>query len=138
MATGARLDLPLPDDDAASMLTICQIMHMRPVAPGVQTSEAFLEVAILINKYDCKVALTYQIMVWLEGKALRKSDSDRLNLFIAAYVLNSPADFTRLGHEVVLHNTSISLPLGLLGIDSALKTTIRTPDQLRLNHYTLC
>ncbi|PIA98226.1 hypothetical protein CB0940_06583 [Cercospora beticola] len=124
LATGARLDLPLPDDDAASMLTICQIMHMRPVAPGVQTSEAFLKLAIVVHKYDCKSALAYQIMVWMQGTQLHESDTDRLNLFISAYVLDSAADFYRLGHDVVLHNKSLSVADDVLGIDRMLKKAI--------------
>ncbi|CAK1360542.1 unnamed protein product [Cercospora beticola] len=109
LATGAQLDLPLPDDDAKSMLTICRIMHMCSDVPAVKRSKAVLEIAVLVDKYKCKAALSYPISVWIQDPRLYLYDSDRMNLFIAAYILELPADFTRPGQELV-HRTRSSFP----------------------------
>ncbi|KAM3421012.1 hypothetical protein BST61_g1436 [Cercospora zeina] len=57
LATGARLDLSLPDDDAASMLTICQLMHLQSPVPKVLSSGAVLKLARIFWNWERTFAL---------------------------------------------------------------------------------
>ncbi|USW55710.1 Putative SKP1/BTB/POZ domain superfamily protein [Septoria linicola] len=52
------LHLPLPDDDGAQMAIICNTIHLRHnKVPRRLTLTQLSEVAILVNKYDCAMAL---------------------------------------------------------------------------------
>lgn len=108
LAGGARLELPLPEDEATSMLTMCQVMHMKAVTAVPATSEALLKLSVLADKYDCKIALSYPISNWMQRPSVRESDQDRVKLFTAAYLLGLHHDFAMLGRDIVMQSCSQS------------------------------
>ncbi|GIZ45956.1 hypothetical protein CKM354_000910100 [Cercospora kikuchii] len=106
LAGGARLELPLPEDEAASMLTMCQVMHMKAVTAAPATSKELLGLAVLADKYDCKIALSYPVSNWMQQPSIRESNQDRVNLFTAAYLMGLHHDFTMLGKDIVMQSCS--------------------------------
>ncbi|GIZ45955.1 hypothetical protein CKM354_000910000 [Cercospora kikuchii] len=126
LSTGARLDLPLPDDHARSMLTICQIMHLHPKVHAPCNCQEMLKLAMLIDKYDCRGPLSYPVSVWMRDRMICRIDSDRVHLFASAYTLGLSVDFTRLGEELVQLSDPRFPPERISGIDQDLQTAIDT------------
>lgn len=124
LSTGPRLDLPLPDDHARSMLTICQIMHLQPKVYAPCNCQEMLKLAMLIDKYDCRGPLSYPVSVWMRDRMCCRIDSDRVHLFASAYTLGLSVDFTRLGEELVQLSDPRFPPQHISGIDQDLQTAI--------------
>ncbi|KAI5356901.1 putative BTB/POZ domain-containing protein [Septoria linicola] len=105
LKTGSQLDLPLPDDDPEIMLLICEVMHMKRVTMNQPNPERLLRLAVVVDKYDCRVALAYFICTWFQQLPAFGSDFERVNVFFAAFYFKLPEEFARLGRQIVLENS---------------------------------
>ncbi|PPJ60482.1 hypothetical protein CBER1_03183 [Cercospora berteroae] len=101
LASGTRLDLPLPEDCPEGMLAICEVMHMKTPTYPTPSVDSLLQVALLVDKYDCRAAMCFAMKIWMqsvEGKLLVR---DSLNLFIIAYLMDFRKSFSKYGRVLV-------------------------------------
>lgn len=116
LATGARLDLPLPEDCPQAMLSICEVMHMKkPTCPTPEVG-SLLKMARLVDKYDCRAAMFFAMKEWIRLASGKSTDRSGLDLFIIAYLMESPTDFKKYGRLVISRTPpfiSITAPEGI-------------------------
>ncbi|KAF2209640.1 hypothetical protein CERZMDRAFT_100423 [Cercospora zeae-maydis SCOH1-5] len=124
LASGEKLELPLPDDDAQAMLTICQVIHMRAVSCSPPTAKQLLNIALLADKYDCRLALSYAMGEWIQIARVTFSNQDRLDLFKVAYLMEYPKDFAEFGRLLVLNSPPKFHMTAPESIDDRLRRTI--------------
>ena len=145
--------IPIPDDNATAMATICNVIHHRnDLLPDVLEPEDSAETLLVADKYDCVLLVLKQATFqWLNSKegicvllvlerAMKQAmfqwlDSkepvpplDLGNLLIAAYVCDNPGAFRRITQKLI---TCTSQPYHLLidtefdvGIPSSILQTI--------------
>ena len=93
--------ISLPDDNAAAMTTICNVIHHRnDLAPEVSALGGLDEIALAADKYDCVLALKYAMFQWLDYKEPVTFQSLG-RLLIAAYVFNNPDAFRRVTRRLI-------------------------------------
>ena len=93
--------IPMPDDDARAMTTLCNVIHHRnDILPDIFEPAALADLALVADKYDCVLALKYAMNLWLDFKepvtflSLGK-------LLIAAYVFDNPNAFRRVTQRLI-------------------------------------
>lgn len=60
-------EIPLPEDDASALQTICAIIHhQNKLVPQTLTASDVLGIAIAADKYDCVDALKFASTNWLQ------------------------------------------------------------------------
>ncbi|PPJ57385.1 hypothetical protein CBER1_01434 [Cercospora berteroae] len=97
------LDLPLPDDDGADMMIICNILHMRHSKLDRRLEVKKLEdVSILADKYNCTMALGPIAEHWVRELRTDCSDATRASLICSAFRLRLPMMFKELGRDHIL------------------------------------
>ena len=70
-------EVPLLEDYADAMQTICCIVHHRnDLAPRYLTAKEVLQIAIEVDKYDLKIALKYASVEWLKPRVKRGKSRD--------------------------------------------------------------
>ncbi|OMP82682.1 hypothetical protein BK809_0006992 [Diplodia seriata] len=101
--------IPLPDDDFASMKTICETLHYKGTVPPAN----WITFARLVDKYDTKDAMQFTIEAWLAEELCKKGPSDKLwyqehpeELLLAAHLLDNPRAFRTASLALMRrHNT---------------------------------
>lgn len=84
---GSKKEVPMPEDDAGAMSVICAVIHYRnDIVPEQFTSRGVLEIAVVADKYDCKVALQHAARHWLDPQNVM-SLKEQMELMTAAYLL---------------------------------------------------
>ncbi|PIA98225.1 hypothetical protein CB0940_06582 [Cercospora beticola] len=101
LASGTRLDLPLPEDCPGAMLAICEVMHMKTSTCSIPSVDSLLQVALLVDKYDCRAAMSYAMKDWMRLAKSKCLDRNILNLFIIAYLMEFSKSFTKYGCALV-------------------------------------
>ena len=103
--------ISMPDDNAAAMTTICNVIHHRnDLAPDVRALGGLAEIALAADKYDCVLALKYAMFQWLNYK-VPVTFLNLGRLLIAAYVFNNSDAFRRVTQRLI---TDFSLSYLLL------------------------
>ena len=94
-------EIPMPDDDARAMITICNVIHHRnDILPDILEPTALADLALAADKYDCVLALRYAVNLWLDFKE-PVTFASMGNLLIAAYVFDNPNAFRRITHRLI-------------------------------------
>jgi len=107
-------EVALPDDDVGAMRTICCVIHHRnDLAPENPTTKEVLRIAIVVDKYDLKVALKYAILEWLKPRSQPTSVvmEEMGHLLAAAYLLNSSEIFITYTNNLLLTHSGSYLGL---------------------------
>ncbi|KAM0323548.1 hypothetical protein ACHAQA_008829, partial [Verticillium albo-atrum] len=93
LAEQGSIEVALPEDNADAIEIVFNIIHGRNnmvreiLAPG-----ELLQVAIICDKYDCTVSLTFAIQAWLSRHSSGDS-ADQWTLAMAALVLRTEERF---------------------------------------------
>ncbi|KAF2807992.1 uncharacterized protein BDZ99DRAFT_489516 [Mytilinidion resinicola] len=63
-------EVPLPEDDADAMRTICYVIHHRnDLVPQHLPAKEVLQIAIEVDKYELVIALKFASLEWLKPQA---------------------------------------------------------------------
>lgn len=96
-------EVPLVEDDADAMWTICCIIHHRnDLVPPRMTAEEILQIAILVDKYDLKVALKFASVEWLKPR-VNATRADMGFLLAANFLFDNPDVFIAHIMALILH-----------------------------------
>ncbi|CZR60106.1 uncharacterized protein PAC_10001 [Phialocephala subalpina] len=97
-------EVPLVEDDAHAMQTICCVIHHRNNdVPVSLTSKEVLQIAIAVDKYDLKVALKYASVQWLKPRP----DEERVDkgyLLAAAFLYDDMDTFAAHTLSLILYH----------------------------------
>lgn len=97
--------IPMPDDDARALITICSVIHHRnDIFPDVLQPTDLADVALAADKYDCVLALKYAMYQWLDFKdrsTFAGTFASLGNLLIAAYVFDNSNAFQRTTQRLI-------------------------------------
>ena len=94
-------EISMPDDNAATITTICNVIHHRnDLLPDLLEPSELPEIALAADKYDCVLALKYVMIQWLDFKE-PVTFSDLGNLLIAAYVFDNSDAFRRVALKLI-------------------------------------
>jgi hypothetical protein len=104
-------EVPLTEDDADAMRTICCVIHHRNDAvPQALTTSEVLQIAIEADKYDCRIALKYASIQWLQPR----DNADMVEqgyLMAAAYLIGNMETFAAHTLALILHYAGSYLEL---------------------------
>ncbi|MCJ1439292.1 hypothetical protein MMC27_008684 [Xylographa pallens] len=96
-------EVPLLEDDAEAMRTICCVVHHRnDLVPQHLTAKEVLQISIEVDKYDLKVALKYASVEWLKPRV----NAERVemgNLLAAAFLFDNTDVFMAHTIALILH-----------------------------------
>ncbi|OAL47474.1 hypothetical protein IQ07DRAFT_646412 [Pyrenochaeta sp. DS3sAY3a] len=99
----APTEIPLPEDDADAMRTVCHIIHHRnDLVPPHLSAEEVLRIAIEVDKYDLKVAFKYANVGWLKPR-INAERVDMGYLLVAAYLFDNTDAFMAHALTLILH-----------------------------------
>jgi len=104
-------EIDMPEDDAEAMEIMLNVIHgcNNAVDDGLNGSQ-ILRVAITADKFDCKVALSFAIKVWLNCANI--TDSNQLwRLLKAAYWFDNAKSFEEISLGLILHHRGSYLKL---------------------------
>ena len=94
-------EIPMPDDNATAMATICKVLHHRnDLLPDCLEPSDLPEIALVADKYDCVLALKYAMIQWLNFKE-PVAFIDLGSLLIAAYVFDNSDAFRRVTQNLI-------------------------------------
>jgi hypothetical protein len=88
-------------DAPADLLLLCQLLHFQGDLENV-THQRFLDLAVIVDKYDCTKALRYATTS--KFAALRPDDlgqTVKISYLAAAWILDQPEAFRRLSKSIV-------------------------------------
>jgi hypothetical protein len=97
------------NDNPRSMLAMCQLLHLKPVEPALDQWD-MLELALLVDKFDCVQPLNHATAGLLSNLDLTKSSPILHDLTASAYILDQPTHFRRFTKAVVLQSTDNYAP----------------------------
>jgi hypothetical protein len=103
LADNEWTEIDMPEDDAEAMEIMLNVIHgiNNAVHNGLDTSK-ILRVAIIADKFDCKVALAFAIKVWLNCANI--TDGSQLWLLLrAAYWFDNAKSFEEISLALMLH-----------------------------------
>lgn len=99
--------IKLVDDNPEAMRLLCNILHMQnDKLPHTLSSEQLIDIALLVDKYDCSRAVKLASSVWLqraEAQLTTGTLEERLSAVAAAYLLDEPVAFRRITSSIVLN-----------------------------------
>ena len=107
LAAASSIQLSLPDDDPAAMVTVCQILHHRhDDVPDRLTCEQILTIASLADKYNCVAALKPNAQGWItENLNLSTATTEtRRSLLVAAYNFRHASLFQQISRDLILNS----------------------------------
>lgn len=114
---GSKKEVPLPEDDVGAMTIICAVIHHRnDIIPERMSSDEVLQISVLADKYDCKVALKHAIHHWLDHRNA-VSLKDLMKLMTAAYLLNHSQAFSAITYTMMMEHAGSYLPFAQDQID---------------------
>ena len=86
---------------------MCTLLHMQPL-DDIPDSYEMMELAVLVDKYDCTVPLRYAISCLLDNVACKPiqwgSERSLNHMVTAAYVADQPVHFRNFTRDLVLHS----------------------------------
>ena len=101
-------EIPMPDDNATTMTSICNVIHHRNAfLPDFLEPRKLAEIALAADKYDCVLALKYVMIQWLDQWLGFKepvpslAPSDLVSLMIAVYVFDNSDAFRRVTRKLI-------------------------------------
>ncbi|KAF8853680.1 hypothetical protein BDZ45DRAFT_761066 [Acephala macrosclerotiorum] len=96
-------EVPLVEDDADALRTICCVIHHRnDDMSQFLTPKEILQIAIEVDKYDLKIALKYASVQWLKPR----DNADRVDkgyLLAAAFIFGDIDTFVAHTLALILH-----------------------------------
>lgn len=114
---GSKKEIPLPEDDVDAMTIMCAVIHHRnDIIPEGISSNEVLQISVLTDKYDCKVALRHAIHHWLDHRNA-VSLKDLMTLMTAAYLLNQAQAFSAITYTMMMEHAGSYLPFAQDQID---------------------
>ncbi|PVH91394.1 hypothetical protein DM02DRAFT_664040 [Periconia macrospinosa] len=100
LSKGSPTEVPLPEDDADAMRTICCIVHHRnDLVSQHLTAKEILRIAIGVDKYDLKIALKYASVEWLKPRVNAERE-EMGHLLAAAFLFDNTDAF--MAHTITL------------------------------------
>ena len=117
LASGSLDGVPLPDDDADAIRTLCNVIHLRNKAlPEYLAPYDVLQVAIAADKYECVEAIQLASRYWLKPVKHEEAllDLDMLDfgwLMSAAYLLDDAKAFSEITREMMMERGDSYLDL---------------------------
>jgi hypothetical protein len=114
---GSKEEIPLPEDDVGAMTIICAVIHYRnDILPGELSSSEVLQISVVADKYDCKVALKHATHHWLDHRYV-VSLREQMELMAAAYVLDQAQAFSEITYAMMMEHAGSYLPFAQDQID---------------------
>lgn len=114
---GSKKEIPLPEDDADAMTIICAVIHYRnDIVPERLSSSEVLQIAVVADKYDCKVAIKYATRHWLDHRKV-VSLKEQMELMTAAYLLGQAQAFSDITYAMIIEHAGSYLPFAQDQID---------------------
>jgi hypothetical protein len=106
-------EVPMPDDDARAVETICNIIHLRNDAvPLSLAPEEVLEIAVTADKLDCASAVKLASILWLQTSGTEvQVVSELAHLMGAAYILDNGDAFGKITLAMMMRHKESYLPL---------------------------
>jgi hypothetical protein len=106
-------EVPMLDDDARAVETICNIIHLRndavPLSPAPK--EVF-EIAVAADKFDCASAVKLASNFWLKASGTEvQVVSELAYLMGAAYILDNGDAFGDITLAMMMRHKESYLPL---------------------------
>jgi hypothetical protein len=100
-----RIEVPLPDDDAAALEILARLIHGRfTTIPAVVSLPLFTQIAILVDKYRMPEILHLNVSGWSTalnlGDGSRISWPDRLRWLCISYVLRRYVEFNAITQTI--------------------------------------
>lgn len=99
--------ISLPENNAAAMATLCNVLHHRHDSVSKTPTETELvNVATACDKYDCSEALSLWSPIWmLHHRQTRSSDLSGVaaKQLYPSFLLDEAESFKRLSKSTVLH-----------------------------------
>lgn len=97
--------LPLPDDNAGALITLCKILHHLYSSTDSDSIDIpLLKLMMdLADKYDCTNALRYPASIWLGTKVNDACCPGHEALLSIAGRLDSPLLFQRISSKIIIH-----------------------------------
>lgn len=96
------LHLPLPDDNPDAVLLMCHVLHPSGVGDLYVPLQLLESLALLVDKYDCALALTIWSRLWFQQRYsyfhYTSSPWDRLRV---AYALKTQEAFWEISKNIV-------------------------------------
>lgn len=113
------VELPLPEDNAATLKFVCAIIHHRnKMVPQTLAAGDVFGIAVTADKYDCIDALKFASGNWLQP---RKNDAgDLLLLTAAAYLFQNAPAFKEITKAMILNHSGPYLALSCEEVESAM------------------
>jgi hypothetical protein len=109
-AAGSPVEIRVSDAPSDPLL-LCQLLHFQGDLDKVRP-EQLLDLALIIDKYDCGTALRYAIISKLATLELDDiKQTEHVYYLTAAWILDQPNFFRDLSKEIVTHDENG--PLGL-------------------------
>ncbi|MCJ1382309.1 hypothetical protein MMC17_005422 [Xylographa soralifera] len=109
--------VPLPEDDAIAFEVICNVVHYRhkhvPLDPPLKQ---LVNIAIIADKYEIREPLYAYSVLWLRSGMKNHTGKNHIaadwnKLLFAAYVLDTPDEFTSISWEIMLYHVGPYLSL---------------------------
>ncbi|KAM3421013.1 hypothetical protein BST61_g1437 [Cercospora zeina] len=101
-AKTSHVEVPLPEDNSAAMLTLCKLLHLHDIEHEEHTADHTLKLAHLADKYDCCGALRVFYRLWVQRAYERTKDFDTsVKLFAACFYMKLPKQFHMLGRRLL-------------------------------------
>ena len=101
-STGSPIEIDLPDDSYDAMAIVLRVLHLQDKDIQGMTASTLLEVAVLVDKYQCQPGLAYAASHWLR-LTKNLSSQDLFDMLAASYLLDCPNSFQELSHELVFN-----------------------------------
>lgn len=103
--SGSMKEIPLPEDDVDAMTIICAVIHHRnDMILGEMSSSKVLQISVVADKYDCKVALKHATHHWLDHQNV-VSMEELMELMTAAYLLDQAEAFSAITYTLMMKHT---------------------------------
>jgi hypothetical protein len=100
LSKASPTEVLLVEDDKDAMWTICCIIHHRnDLVPSHLTAEEIFQIAIMVDKYNLRIALIYASVEWLKPQ-VNASRVDKGLLLAAAFLFDAPDMF--IAHTIGL------------------------------------
>ncbi|PQE15496.1 BTB POZ domain-containing protein [Rutstroemia sp. NJR-2017a WRK4] len=96
-----RIEIPLPDDDAAAMEVVARIIHGRfTTIPKIVKLPLFTQITVLVDKYQMLEIVYLNASHWAKALDLREGShlswSDRFRWLCISYVLHIKEEFNAI------------------------------------------
>lgn len=108
MAATSLVDIPLPEDDAAAMAVICNVLHLRHKAvPARLAAEELLWTAMTVDKYACAESIKYTARDWIQKQRVDATDESLEKLLVAAFYLQDWPLCESLANGIVMSSARV-------------------------------